>query len=365
MYYFGDTMSENPIKFPFADDARRVESREAPQKVYNVLEARGLPSRPEMRRAEMRGEDAVTKNFKPLTRADCPNIVFGIPHAGENAPLDLKARLTEEGEETMALLDLGTPEIFKSDTIPWAQFGITRFVVDPNRGPEFDINKKAEQGKPPGAILWAQGMHFEPMYKEGMQPPPQEVEELAERYYLPYYNTIMAAVGTLSDRRKGTAKERVLFIDGHSFPVTDDVKHLYDHYEIEDVEKLPMFILGTRDGEGCDTDLIEAFERALQANYNSLPTEERELISREVGGGLFLRDYKMRGVHNVTFWGGSHTEQGINAIQIECNERAYMDRPKGGKWQDFSYNAQKSAILHKLIEKTALDMDPLLKNTNA
>ncbi|MDO8593421.1 MAG: N-formylglutamate amidohydrolase [bacterium] len=356
-------MNENPPNFPFIDNAHRVESREQPQKVYNVMEARGLPSRPEMRMAEMTGENAVVKGFKPLTSADCPNVVIGIPHAGESAPLNIRGRLTEEGDETMALLDLATPEIFQSKKIPWAQFGITRFVVDPNRSPEFDINKKTEHGKPPGTILWSEGIRFGPMYKEGTQPTPEEVEALAERYYLPYYNTIMGAVGTLIDRRKDKSKERVLIIDGHSFPVTDDLKPYYTHYGIEDPKKLPMFILGTREGEGCDDDVVEAFEQALQNNYDNLPPEDRELISKDVGGPLFIRNHYMKGVHNVKFWGAAHKEHGINALQIECNERAYMDRPKGGAWKDFSYNEKKQSILHELIEKTALDLDPLLKAT--
>lgn len=360
-------MSEkNPQNFPFIDNDRRTESREQPQKVYNVMDARGLPSRPEMRRTEMTGEDAVIKGFKPLARADCPNVVIGIPHAGENAPVDIRGRLTEEGDETMALLDLATPEIFRSEKIPWAQFGITRFVVDPNRAPAFDINVKTEHGKPPGTILWAKGFKDGPMYKEGEQPSPEEIEALAERYYLPYYNAIMGAVGTLVDRRhdksKGS-KERVLIIDGHSFPVTPDMKHWYDSYGIEDPEQMPMFILGTREGESCDDDVIAAFEEALTKNYKALSPEEKALIGDGVGGPLFIRNYYMKGVHNVKFWGAAHQEHGINALQIECNERAYMDRPEGAPWKEFAYNPTKQTVMHHLIEKTALDIDPFLKGT--
>jgi|SRR3989344_1788331 len=354
-------MTEKGPKFPFADNKSRLESRERLQRVYNVMETQGLPSRPDMRREMMTGEDAVVKDFKILADADCPNIVIGIPHAGENAPENLKSRLTDEGNETFALLDLGTPEIFKSKKIPWAQFGITRFVVDPNREPLFDIDKKKEQGKPAGTILWTEGIRFGPVYKEGMKPTTEEAESLAERYYLPYYNTIMGAVGTLVDRRKDKVAERVLIIDGHSFPVTKDAKHWYDHYGVPDQEKLPMFILGTRDGEGCDEDIIRAFEEALQKNYDALTEEEKNLISKEVGGPLFIRNHYMKGVHNVKFWGAAHKEYGISAIQIECNERSYVDRPLNANWRDFAYNSQKQDIIHGLIEKTALDIDPLLK----
>ena len=356
-------MSEHPPqRFVFADTQRRIESREQLQPVYNVMEAVGLPSRLEMRKHEIRGEDAVTKGFRPLTQANCPNIVIGIPHAGENAPLEFKNRLTEEGDRTLPLLDLGTPEIFKSEKIPWAQFGITRFVVDPNREPSFDIHKKPESGEAPGTILWKEGIDFGPIYKEGLEPTPEEIQSLAERYYLPYYNTIMGAVGTLSDRRTDATKQRVLILDGHSFPVTGDLKPFYDHYGIENPEGLPMFITGTREGEGCDADIIDAFEQALQKNYNALSEEQRNLISKDVGGPLFVRNHYMKGVHNVKFWGSNHEQYGINAIQLECNERAYMDRTDENSWGSFSYNTERLGILHGLIEQTALDVDPLLKS---
>lgn len=171
----------------------------------------------------------------------------------------------------------------------------------------------------------------------------------------------MGAVGTLADRRKDSATERVLIIDGHSFPITEDMKHWYTHYGIENPEKLPMFILGTREGEGCDDDVVEAFEQAFRQNYENLPPEEKELISKDVGGPLFIRNHYMKGVHNVKFWGAAHKEHGINALQIECNERAYMDRPENALWENFAYNPKKLAILHGLIEKTALDIDAFLK----
>lgn len=121
-------MAEKISVFPFLDNASRVESRERPQAVYNTVEARGLRPRPDMQKKEVTGEEAVTKGFKPLQNIDCPNVVIGIPHAGELAPENIRTRLSEEGHETVALTDVGTPEIFKSEKIPWAQFGISRFV---------------------------------------------------------------------------------------------------------------------------------------------------------------------------------------------------------------------------------------------
>ncbi|MFA6227019.1 MAG: N-formylglutamate amidohydrolase [Candidatus Paceibacterota bacterium] len=354
-------MTEHPPKFPFADTDSRTERREKLEKVYNTLEALGLPSRPEMRQEEITGNEAVESDTSPIARDGCPNVIIGLPHAGEYAPESLKDRLTEEGTETLALTDLGTPEIFKSKTIPWVKFGISRFVVDPNRAPEFDLDKKYEKGKAPGTILWTKGAKFGPMYKEDMQPTAEEAENWAERYYLPYYNTVMGAVGAMADKRQNRKEERILLVDGHSFPVTADTKTWYDHYGIPDPEMMPMFILGTRDGEGCDDDIIEAFEKALKTNYESLPEDEKKLISEDIKGELFIRNYYMKGVHNVKFWGGAGRNMGVNALQIECNERAYMDRPKSGDWKDFSYNEQKMAIMHSLIEKTCLDIDQLLK----
>lgn len=356
-------MWEKPV-FPFADTTRRLESREKPQRVYNVMRANGLPERKDMQDLELKGENAVIRGFKPLSEVDCPNVVIGIPHAGELIPGFLKGRFTPEGEETLPNTDLGTPELFKSEKIPWAQFKVSRWIVDPNRPPVFEAKEKLKEGEAPGkTVLWTEGLHLGRMYKEGLQPSAKVAEILAERYYLPYYNAIMSAIGSLADRRKRPQRERILLVDGHSFPMTSNTKNWYDQYGIEDMNTMPIFILGTKEGKGCDDDIIEAFEVALEKNYAALPQEDRALMRAGVGGPLFIRNYHMKGVHNVQFWSDVRREHGINAIQVECNEGAYIDRDPPDKWESFKYSPKKQSIMQKLLEKTLLDIDPILKGS--
>lgn len=345
-------------KFPYGDTKRRIELQEQPVIVYNVMERAGLPSREEMRRRELAGKDAVIKNFKPLQREDCPNVIFGAPHGGELVPREIQNRLTSEGEETIVLTDLATPDIFRSEEIPGAEFMISRYITDPNRAPDFTPAGELAPGQIPGDILWKKGVRFGPLYKEGQEPTAEKIKEYAERFYLPYYNAMIGAIGTLLDRRK-KPQERILVVDGHSFPVTNDMKPYFKHYGVSRPEGLPMFILGTRDGQSCDGDIAESFEEAIKKAFMSLSSAERELIGAGVKGGLVGRDAPFKGVHNVRFWGAR--EEGVNAIQVECNDGAYMDRPAGGVQREFRYNEEKISIIRQIIESASLDVNQLLK----
>jgi N-formylglutamate amidohydrolase len=63
-------------------------------------------------------------------------------------------------------------------------------------------------------------------------------------------------------------------------------------------------------------------------------------------------------VHNVQFFG--QREEGVNAIQLELNESVYFDDEKDNYYEG-SYNKKALEMMQKLIERTCLDIDPLLK----
>lgn len=353
--------SENFVNM--ADEARR-EKQEQPMPVINFMEEQGLPSQEVTQKESLSGNEAVETHFEPLRQKDAPNIIYGVPHAGEYAPRDLYGKMTDEGKETLPLIDPGTNRIFRSDKIASVETKMSRYIVDPNRAPDFTPDNQTVMGKPPGKILWKEGVNFGPMYKEGQEPTEEEIRELAEKYYLPYYNAMMAGIGSLTDRRE-SPDERILVIDGHSFPITENMKDYFEHYQISKPEEMPMFILGTRDGAGCDADIVEAFANALRENFDALPLEQKELIKGSIKGEVVGINEYLKGVHNVKFYGAR--DQGVNAIQIECNESSYVDRelmpdmPGYQKWSTLKYNQEKMEIMQALIEKSALAVNPLLK----
>ena len=339
------------------DEEGRIEKQKQRVPVRNIMELEGLPVLDNPGIEAMSGRESVIEHLEPLRHKDSPNVIYGVPHAGEIIPAELYDKLTEEGRHTMPLIDVGTSFIFRSGKIGSVESRMSRYVVDPNRAPDFTPAGATVTGQPPGKILWKQGMDFGPMYKEGEEPTEEQIRGYAERFYLPYYNKMMAAIGTLADRRE-SAQDRMLVIDGHSFPVTENLKAYYEHYGIAAPEQLPMFILGDQEGKYCDPDIMTAFSEALVKNFNKLTEEDQDLIRQDFSGDIVGQNLYLKGVHNVKFWGAR--EQGVNAIQVECNESAYVNRPSG-QWKDFSYNEKKMSVMRGIVERAALAVDKLLK----
>jgi N-formylglutamate amidohydrolase len=342
---------ENPGTF-FAGNEKRYEKWKEPVEVINFRKDLGLETQQDPETTLMSAEQSIDIDNRALRNADCPNIVFGRPHAGEFVPKEIYDRMTQEGiRRTLALIDAGTEDIFRTEKIPSVGAKISRFAVDPNRSPLMDVNP--DNPNTPGKVLWYKGIFSEEMYKEGQEPSKEEVESWVERFYYPYYNAMMATTGSLTDRRQ-SENERVLVIDGHTFPVTEEFLPFFrDQYKIKNPEDvLPMFILGDQDGKTCDEDIRNAFMTALEKNFSLLSEEERHAISEHIKGGLVKANFGLKGVHNVKFWG--QQREGVNAIQVEMNEEMYAH---GGK-----YNQENMAIVKKLVEKSALDIDSLLKN---
>jgi len=357
-------MKETIPKLPYTGSEERYNKWEKePIKVVNAIETvakeKGfkLPKPlQQIKGSELTPNEAVDIDDKPLLDPNCPNIVFGRPHAGEYIPKDLYSRSTDEAKKSLAMVDRGTDIVFKSENIPSVGTKISRLVVDPNRAPllEAEIENPAVLGK----VLWYQGGFGEDMYEEGKEPTIEEVKEIVERFYLPYYNAMMGTIGSLADRRKNE-DERILVLDGHSFPTSKDLQYVWNRYKIEKPEEMSLFIVGDREGESCDEDIREAFVEALENNFEELSDEEREKVLKNskckkiVGVNEYLK-----GVHNVQFYG--QRKEGVNALQLELNENLYVD--ENGSYYDASYDEENLEIIKRLVEKTCLDIDPILKN---
>ena len=357
-------MQEKISKFPYAGNKeRRNKWEKEPTEVVNTIEViakeKGfnLPGPlQKIKSNELTPKEAVDIDDKPLQNSDCPNIVFGRPHAGEFVPKDLYLRSTDEAKKTLAMLDRGTDIVFESKKIPSVGTKIHRVIVDPNRAPLLEVEPKNPAAL--GKVLWYQGIFGEDMYEKGKEPTQEEVEEIVERFYLPYYNAMMGTIGSLADRRKETS-ERILVVDGHSFPTSKDLQYVWDRYKIEKPEEMSLFIIGDREGESCDEDIRKAFVEALEKNFDALNDEEKEKVLKNskckkiVGVNEYLK-----GVHNVQFYG--QRSEGVNSLQLELNENAFVD--EGGGYYDASYVDENIEIVRKLIEKTCLDIDSILKN---
>lgn len=340
------------------------EKREQPMKVTNILEELNLPRLLDLEK-ELNGENVIDLDNKALEKENCPFIVYGRPHVGEYIPNEILEKMNEGGKKISAILDRGTQEVFKTDDIPSVGFKISRFVVDMNRAPR--LESSPENPLTPGKVLW-----YEPaiddeneidfkgkIYKEGQEPNGEEVQDLVEKFYLPYYNTMMGTIGSLTDRRESN-DQRIFVIDGHSFPISENLDSYFESYGIKNSKELPLFILGDQDGEKCDEDIRESFAKSLEKRFYELPEKDQEfLLSKLKTNQIVGLNNPFKGVHNVSFYGAR--EQGINAIQLELNEAPLVDEINGN-WFNFSYNERGIKLIKSIVHKASMDVDHLLKN---
>ncbi|EKE15799.1 MAG: N-formylglutamate deformylase [uncultured bacterium] len=364
-------MNPESLNFPFAGTKERYEKWENESvAVANIIELSkrekgfNLPdSLQEIKDGKITPEKAVDIDNRALENSECPNVIFGRPHAGEFVPMELWEMVTEdEGKTTFPIIDRGTEFIFRNEKIPSVGTKISRFAIDPNRPPLPGM--KMGKTKALGEVLWKKGISGNPMYKEGKIPTDEKITDLSERFYLPYYNGMMATVGSLIDRTKDK-EERILVLDGHSFMISqnDIFKPFCEHYGIKDLKDLPLFIIGDRDGESCDEDIREIFAQTLQKNFEELSQEEQTFLFRNSGEKRLIgvNEY-MKGVRNVQFFGDYGKKTGrVNSLQLELNEGMYVDEANGDYF-NAEYNQRGLELVKKLIEKTVFDINPFLKN---
>lgn len=308
---------------------------------------------------EITPEKSVDVDDRALQKKDCPNIIFGRPHAGEYVPADIWDCFAEEGKVTAAMIDRGTERIFRSEEIPSVGTKIARVFIDQNRPPLPGMRTKGSAAI--GGVLWKKGLTGKLMYEQDKEPSDEDIRRFSERFYLPYYNSMMGTIGSVADRRENK-KERILVVDGHSFMVSDNdfFKPVCEHYGIENLKELPLFIIGDLDGKSCDQDIRDLFEQSLQKNFDELNNEVKEsLLKNSSSGKIVGVNEFMKGARNVDFFG--QRSEGINAIQLEVNEGMFVDEVNRD-YLNASYNYDNLKVVKRLIEKTCLDVNKFLKN---
>ncbi|KHO47092.1 MAG: hypothetical protein QT00_C0003G0014 [archaeon GW2011_AR5] len=353
-------MAESFKKLSFAEDGKDKEND--PMTVENVLKRLNLPTLLEGTN-ELNSKTVVDVDTRALRQKECPLVIFGRPHVGEFVPTEILSRMQEGGVKMSAMFDRGTQAIFKTEKVPSSGFKISRWVVDPNRAPDPNVKNAV-----PGHVLWKQPAIDKAgqlvldasIYEQGQEPSDEEIRNLVERFYIPYYNSLMSLVGAVADRRT-TEKQRVLFLDGHSFPSIGRNFEAYykSAYDLEDPGTLPLFILGDRSGTECDLDIREGFGKAIERQFAALSKEDQEFLTRNFRGEhLVGYNDPFKGVHNVMFFG--EREKGVNALQLELNESMYTT-DTDDNWFQFNYEQRGLDLVRGILERASLDVDVLLK----
>jgi formiminoglutamase len=202
--------------------------------------------------------------------------------------------------------------------------GISRTVIDVNRDPS---GASLYPGQTTTTLCPTETFQDEPLYKEGEEPGPDEIDQRREKFFAPYHGALQDEI----DRLRGM-HERIVLYDCHS--IRSVLPRLFDG-------TLPVFNLGTNDGASADPALQQAVTEILAE------TGKTFVVNGRFKGGWITRHF-------------GQPESGVHALQMELSCRGYMREPAEpstpGNWPapyDAHYAASIRATLTNILE-TAL-----------
>jgi len=229
-----------------------------------------------------------------FTAGDSPLLV-SVPHDGRLIPDAVQARMTDAGL-AIADTDWHVGQLYEFAGELGASLLIarySRYVVDLNRPPD-------DAAMYPGQVATGLCPRYtfagEPLYRDDAAVGPDEAGERIERYWRPYHARLSQALDELRARH-GCA----FLWDAHSIP--SRVPRLFDG-------ELPVLNLGNFDGRSCGADVARELVRIADASpYNAV-------LNGRFKGGYITRHYGDPG-------------NGVQAMQLELAQRAYMDEASG------------------------------------
>lgn len=250
-----------------------------------------------------------------LRRGQAP-LLISLPHDGTYLPPALAERMTPEARRVpdtdwwMSKLYSPIAEALDASLIVPTH---SRYVIDLNRPPE---DHSLYPGQNTTGLCPAVRFDGGPVYLEGEAPGPGEIAGRIERYWRPYHEALAAELARLQTRHG-----RVLLWEGHS--IASRLPWLFEG-------ELPELNLGTASGASCHP----ATEAALRA---TLEAQSRFgwVVNGRFKGGFITRHY-------------GRPAQGVEAVQLEVAQRAYLEEP-AGPW-DPERAAPLQAQVQALIE---------------
>lgn len=244
-------------------------------------------------------------------------LLVSVPHDGTFVPDEIAQRLTPAARRVpdtdwhIARLYAFARELGASMIVPTH----SRYVVDLNRS-EDDVS--LYPGQNTTGLCPVVRFSGEPVYLQGREPTPDEIAERVERYWRPYHQALRMEL----DRLRAVHGRAVLW-EGHS--IRGELPFLFQG-------RLPDMNLGTAAGTSCSPALQQRLEAVLagQEEFDSV-------VNGRFKGGHITRHY-------------GDPASGIEAVQMETSQRAYMDEAS------FAYDEAKAAraqaFIRRLLETT-------------
>lgn len=184
----------------------------------------------------------------------------------------------------------------------------SRYVVDLNRPPD-DVS--LYPGQNTTGLCPTTGFDGQPIYLPGHAPDEDEVSQRVDRYWRPYHEALATELSRLRDRHG-----RVVLWEGHS--IRSEVPFLFDG-------RLPVFNVGTAGGSSC----LPALEKQL-GSILAAQDDYGHVLNGRFKGGYITRHY-------------GRPADGIDAVQLEMAQRAYMDE------SDFAWREEKAMLVRPIL----------------
>lgn len=193
----------------------------------------------------------------------------------------------------------------------------SRYLVDLNRSPE---NQALYPGRFETSVCPTTTFDGEPIYIKGAEPTTEEIQTRIENYWLPYHRHIEEELARLKEIH-GYA----LLWDAHS--IRGKIPRLFDG-------ELPDLNFGTDKGRACTASITDPLLDVMKEypDYTCV-------LDGRFKGGYITRHY-------------GNPEENIHAVQLELNQRTYLQTNSIPPRIDHGKHQALSQLLQTLIQTT-------------
>lgn len=225
-----------------------------------------------------------------ITRRNGP-LVLSIPHGGTHVPAAIHERLTEIGRE-LGDTDWHLDRLYDfADELDATvvRANASRYVIDLNRDPS---GLSLYPGLATTGLCPTVTFDGKPLYAEGEEPDPREIDARRKEWYEPYHSALFEEI-----ERVRALHGYALLYDCHS--IRSNIPRLFDG-------ELPVLNIGTNHGESCARDMEAVVLEACgaQPRYSYV-------LNGRFRGGWITRHY-------------GRPAENVHALQMELAQRAYM-----------------------------------------
>ena len=246
-------------------------------------------------------------------------LLISIPHAGTRIPHDVAQAMTP-ASRALPDTDWFVPRLYELDESSAASLliaRISRYVVDLNRPPS---DENLYPGQNTTALCPERHFDGTPVYREGCSLNEAQRQSRLQTYWQPYHQQLQAELDRLVDRF-GFA----VLLDAHS--IASRVPNLFPG-------RLPDLNFGTNHGRSCTADFQQKIEQLAR---QTAPLDS--IVNGRFVGGYITRHY-------------GRPTAGVNAVQLEISQAAYLDEPSR------SWNATQAAVLQAFLRRLLRELTP-------